>query len=35
MAEIDCAKYHGNPFRYCHCGWIEEEEVKGEQGQTA
>lgn len=20
------AKYHGNPFRYCACGWMEEPE---------
>ena len=22
------AQYHGNPFRYCACGWMEPEPVK-------
>lgn len=28
MTYEDCpqAKYHGNPFRYCACGWMEEPE---------
>lgn len=27
-SESDCPnpEYHGNPFRYCSCGWMEEPE---------
>jgi hypothetical protein len=25
---IGCEDTHGNPFRYCSCGWMEEPEVK-------
>jgi hypothetical protein len=27
MAQQECpqAAFHGNPFRYCPCGWVEEE----------
>lgn len=24
VAECSQAEYHGNPFRYCSCGWMEE-----------
>lgn len=26
--KIGCEDTHGNPFRYCSCGWMEDAEVK-------
>jgi hypothetical protein len=25
-SECGNAAYHGNPFRYCECGWVEEQD---------